>query len=94
LGEDRLECFATKILDTKYEKTGVAEVIKGLTHLNAHQKADLLQVLQEHDKMFNGTLGVHPHKKLHIDIDPNTKSVHSRPYPVPQIHLKTFKKGT
>ncbi len=42
--------------------------------------------------MFDGTPGVYPHKKVHIDIDPNTKPVHSRPYPVPQIHLKTFKK--
>jgi hypothetical protein len=41
--------------------------------------------------MFNGTLGVYPHKKVHIDINPNAKPVHSRPYPVPQIHLKTFK---
>ena len=37
-GEDWLECFATEILDAKYEKTDVAEVVKGLTHLNAHQK--------------------------------------------------------
>jgi hypothetical protein len=42
--------------------------------------------------MFDGTLGFYPHKKVHIDIDPNAKSVHSRPYPVPQIHLKNFKK--
>jgi hypothetical protein len=42
--------------------------------------------------MFDGTLGVYPHKKVHIDIDPNAKPVHSRPYPVSQIHLKTFKK--
>jgi hypothetical protein len=42
--------------------------------------------------MFDGTLGVYPHKKVHIGIDPNAKPVHSRPYPVPQIHLKTFKK--
>ncbi len=90
--EDRLECFATEILDAKYEKTDVAEVMKGLTHLNAHQKADLLWVLQENDKTFNGTLGVYPHKKVHIDIDPNAKPVHSRPYPVPWIHLKNFKK--
>jgi hypothetical protein len=40
--------------------------------------------------MFNGTFGVNPHKKVHIDIDPNAKPVHSR-HPVPQIHLKTFK---
>ncbi len=66
--------------------------MKGLTHLNAHQKADLLQVLQENGKIVNGTLGVYPHKKVHIDIAPNAKPVHSWPYPIPQIHLKTFKK--
>jgi hypothetical protein len=81
--EDWLECFATEILDATYDKTDVAEVVKGLTHLNAHQKADLLQVLQENNRMFNGTLGVYPHKKVHIDIDPNAKPVHSRPYSVP-----------
>jgi hypothetical protein len=82
-GEYWLECFATEILDAKYKKTDVAEVVKGLTHLNAHQKADLLRVLQENNKMFNGTLGVYPHKKVHIDIDPSAKPVHSRPYSVP-----------
>jgi hypothetical protein len=40
-GEDWLKCFATKILDAKYGKTDVVEVVKGLTHLNTHQKADL-----------------------------------------------------
>jgi hypothetical protein len=44
-GEDWLKCFATKILDAKYEKSDVTEAVKGLAHLNAHQKADLLQVL-------------------------------------------------
>jgi hypothetical protein len=37
-GGDWLECFATEILDAKYEKTDVVEVLKGLTHHNAHQK--------------------------------------------------------
>jgi hypothetical protein len=41
-GEDWLECLVTEILDAKYERTDVAEVMKGLTHLNAHQKADFL----------------------------------------------------
>jgi hypothetical protein len=41
--------------------------------------------------MFDGTLGVYPHKKVPMDISPNAKPVHSRPYPIPQIHLKTFK---
>ncbi len=42
--------------------------------------------------MFDGTLGVYQHKKVHIDIDPNAKPAHSRLYPAPQIHLKTFNK--
>ncbi len=37
-GEDWLKSFVTEILDTKYKKTDVAEVMKGLTHLDAHQK--------------------------------------------------------
>ncbi len=41
-GEDWLTCFGTKILDAKYEKTDVADVVKGLTNPNARQKADLL----------------------------------------------------
>jgi hypothetical protein len=41
-GEDWLECFATEILDAKYVKTHVVEVVKGLTHLNVHQKAEFL----------------------------------------------------
>ncbi len=41
-GEDLLKSFATEILDAKYEKTDVVKVMKGLTHLNAHQTADLL----------------------------------------------------
>jgi hypothetical protein len=91
IGEDWLKCFATEILDAKYERTDVVEVVKGLTHLKAHQKADLLRVLQEKDKMFDGTLGVYRQKKGHIGIDPNAKPLHCRPYPVPQMHLKTFK---
>jgi hypothetical protein len=39
-GENWLKCFAAEILDTKYKKTDVVKVMKGLTHLNAYQKAD------------------------------------------------------
>ncbi len=37
-GEDWLKSLATEILDAKYNKTDVAEVMKGLIHLDAHQK--------------------------------------------------------
>ena len=92
LGEDWLKCFATEILDAKYEWTAVENVVKDLNHLKKNQKDDLLQVLKKHEKMFDGTLGVYPHKKFHIDIEPDAKPVYSRPYPIPRIHLQTFKK--
>ncbi len=49
-------------------------------------------MLQENKKMFDENLDIYPLKRVHIDIDPNAKSVHSMPYPIPQIHLKNFKK--
>ena len=57
-----------------------------------HQKKDLLSVLRQNQKMFDGTLGVYPHKKVHIDIEEGAVPKHARPYPVPRIHLQTFKK--
>ncbi|KAL7526665.1 hypothetical protein ACHAXR_001589 [Thalassiosira sp. AJA248-18] len=42
--------------------------------------------------MFDGTIGVYPHTKFHIDIEQDAKLVYSRPYPIPRIHLQTFKK--
>ena len=41
LGEDWLECFATEILDAKYEWTAVENVVKDLNHLKKNQKDDL-----------------------------------------------------
>ena len=87
-----LQCFATAMLDAKYEFVNVRQMVDSFSHLNMHQKADLIQVLSEHQKMFDGSVGVYPHKKFHIDIDKNAKPVHARPYPVPRVHLQTFKK--
>jgi hypothetical protein len=42
--------------------------------------------------MFDETLDIYPHKKVHFDIDPNAKPVYFMPYPVPRTHLKTFNK--
>jgi hypothetical protein len=47
----------------------------------------------EHNKLFDGTLGVYPHRKFHIDLVPGAIAKHARPYPVPVIHLSAFKKG-
>ncbi len=88
--KDWLKCFEPEILDTKYERTDVVEVVKGLTHLKSHQKEDLLWVRRTTRCLMEHLEFIHI-KKVHIDIDPKAKPVHSRPHPIPWIHLKTFK---
>ncbi len=86
-------CHATKILDSKYEKVLVDDVISQLSHLNIQQKGDLRQVLNEQKKLFDGALvGVYPHRKFHINLVPRAIPKYSRPYAIPIIHLKAFKK--
>ena len=68
LDEDWLNSFATKILDARYKHTDIRDVVDSQTHLNDRQKNDLLTVLQKHEQLFDGTLGVYPHNKFHIDI--------------------------
>ncbi len=43
-------------------------------------------------KLFDDSLGVYPHKKVHIDLKPGAKPVHHNAYPFPHIHRQTFKK--
>ncbi len=49
-------CYASEILDAKYEKALVDDVIDQLDHLSTQQKNDLKNVLNEHTKLFDGTL--------------------------------------
>jgi hypothetical protein len=56
------------------------------------KRKTLERFLLEHTKLFDGTLGVYPHRKLHIDLVPGAIAKHARPYSVPVIHLSAFKK--
>jgi hypothetical protein len=73
-------------LDAKYEKVDVDDVVEQLTHLSQSQRDDLLKVLRKFTKLFDGTLGVYPHRKLHIDIMPGAKPKHVRPYTIARRH--------
>ncbi len=86
------DCHTTEILDAKYEKVDIDNVVCPLTHLSAAQKEDLRKVLKDFLKLFDGTLGVYPHRKFHIDIMPGAKPKHVRPYAIARIHLEAFKK--
>jgi hypothetical protein len=84
-------CYASEILDAKFDKVLFDDVIDQLDHLDAQKKDDLKRVLNEHTKLFDGTLGVYPQRKFHIELVPEAVPKHSRPYAIPVIHLKAFK---
>jgi hypothetical protein len=88
-GHNWLESYATELLDAKHQWTDNQDVLANQHHLTAKKKCNLLDVLQQHQKLFDGSLGVYSYRKVHIDIDPNTKPEHVHPYPVPQIKLWT-----
>ena len=92
IGEDFLDSFATEILDAKYEHVDVADVAAAQKHLSPSQREDLKAVLSKYRKLFDGTLGCYPHKKCHIELEPDAKPHFARQYPVPNIHRETFRK--
>jgi hypothetical protein len=53
-------CYAIEILNAKYEKVQIDEVVNQLEHLNTQQKDDIKQVLSDFTKLFDGTLVVYP----------------------------------
>ena len=85
-------CYASEILDAKYGEVSMDDVADQLTHLTADQRHDLKILFRDFTKLFNGTLGMYPHRKFHIDLIPGAKPKHSRPYAIPRIHLAAFKK--
>jgi hypothetical protein len=86
------DCFATAILDAKYEQVNVDDVVEQLTHLSESQRDDIRAALKKFTKLFDGMLGVYPHRKFHIDVMPGAKPKHVRPYAIARIHLEPFKK--
>ena len=57
IGDDWMDCYVSQILDAKYERVDIDDVIKSLSHLTESQKEDLRNLLSRHTKLFDGTLG-------------------------------------
>ena len=68
------------------------DVVDRLTHLTSDQKDDLKDLFHGFAKLFDGTLGVYPHQKFHINLISGAKPKHNQPYAIPRIHLDAFKK--
>ena len=87
-----MEPLATTILDATYNKVDLDEVINDQKHLNKKQLRNLNKVLIKFEKFFDGTFGMYPHRKVHIELLADAVAEHVQPYAAPQVHLEVFRK--
>jgi hypothetical protein len=80
-----------QILESKYEGANTEDVANQQTHLTPEQRADLAKLLSEFPQLFSGKLGLYPHRKVHLEVDPNAKPVYARPYSVAHNHQEMFR---
>ncbi len=77
------------ILEAKYEAANLDEVSKSCENLTSMQQEQLKQVLQHYSTLFDGTLGHWQDEPYNIE--PDVKTYHARPYPIPKANEATLK---
>ena len=83
----------TQILDAKYEKANLPEVVENnCKHLNVQQRNELLRLLIQHEELFDGTLGDWQDELVSFELKPDAKPYHGRPFPIPRVHRDTVKR--
>jgi hypothetical protein len=80
-----------KILDTKYEPADLNKIARNCNYLTDDEQTQLLSLLHKYQHLFDGSLGTWNDKPYNIELKPNAKPYHSRPFPVPKIHEVTLK---
>ena len=79
-----------KILDEKYEKASLTEIIENnCSHLNSEEQSKLLEVLNEFEDLFDGTLGDWDTKPVSFELNEGAKQSHGRAFPIPKVHKAT-----
>jgi len=81
-----------KILDAKYEKANLKQIVKSLNYLAKSEQKLMLQVLRKYEDMFDGTLGDYTGSEYKIELQDNVKPYHAKPFPIPRVHEETLKK--
>ena len=59
-----------------------------LNYLKDKHENSLLELLQKHEKMFDGTLGKNTGSDYTIELKKDTKHYHAKPFPIPK-HSRT-----
>jgi len=81
----------SSILDAKYAPTDVAAFANEQKHLSSDERSDLFNLMKRHESLFDGSLGQWTGEPYHIELRPDAKPYHGRPYSVPKAYERTLK---
>ena len=68
----------------------VETVLQQQGHLNEEQKKQLGSIIYQCEQIFNWKLGKYTRKKVHLELKPDAKPIHWKPYPVTWAHASLF----
>ena len=80
-----------KILEAKYEKANLEEIVQNSDHLKQDEKRSLLPLLKRYEDLFDGTLGRWHDDDYDIELKPDAQPYHARSYPIPKVYEKTLR---
>ena len=79
-----------RILDAKYEKADLQSVVDDCEHLSNSEKNKLLELLQEFEELFDGTLGDWTTEPVSFEVKNGATPYRGRAFPVPKVHKETL----
>jgi hypothetical protein len=79
------------IIDAKYEKANLDELVTSCTQLSNLEQQQLLQLPTKHEAFFDGSLGHWKDQPYDIKLKDGIKPYHVRPYPIAKIHESALK---
>lgn len=80
-----------RILDIKYAPADLNQVVQDCTHLTDTEKSALGRLLTRYQDLFDGTLGTWKTDPIELELRPEAKPYHAKPYPVPHSQEKKLK---
>ncbi len=81
------------ILDAKYGKANLRDIVKNnCTHLSIPEQSSLLELLQDFEVLFDGTLGDWDCEVVSLQLREGAQSYHGHLFPIPKKHLDVTKR--
>jgi hypothetical protein len=79
-----------EILDAKYENPNLMAITEEdcLNHLSTTEKDKLLNLMQEFEELFDGTLGDWDCNPVSLQLKEGVQPYHGRPFPIPKCMWK------